>query len=252
MGTFYESETILSSYLLFHYGSAEESLPWPDGPEEALDFPVRCVSACLDFDSLPREAMALDLGCAVGRSSFELARHCSRVTGIDSSARFIEAARQLQERGALSYHCRTEGDLSVPLVAKVPDGIERTRVSFAQGDALTLPLDIGTFDVVLLANLIDRLPRPAALIGRLPSLVRPGGQLIIVSPYTWLEEFTPREHWLGGFQRDGKAVTTLDTLKDLLEPAFSLTARKNLPFLLREHLRKFQWSVAEATVWMKR
>lgn len=29
-------------------------------------------------------------------------------------------------------------------------------------------------------------------------LVRPGGVFVLVSPYSWLEEYTPREEWLGG------------------------------------------------------
>jgi hypothetical protein len=27
---------------------------------------------------------------------------------------------------------------------------------------------------------------------------------------------------------------------------------KDLPFLIREHARKFQWSVAEATIWRRK
>ena len=34
--------------------------------------------------------------------------------------------------------------------------------------------------------------------------------------------------------------------------AFDLIAVKDLPFLIREHARKFQWSVAEATIWRRR
>ena len=81
----------------------------------------------------------------------------------------------------------------------------------------------------------------------MPELVKPGGQLIITSPYTWLEEFTPREHWLGG--RDG---STLEGLEAALTKDFQLTATRDLPFLIREHARKFQWSVAQASIWIRR
>jgi hypothetical protein len=80
-------------------------------------------------------------------------------------------------------------------------------------------------------------------------LLGAGGRLVVTSPCTWLAEFTPRENWLGGFERKGKRVRTLDTLKEILSPHFELLSRKDLPFLIREHARKFQWSVAEATVW---
>jgi len=82
--------------------------------------------------------------------------------------------------------------------------------------------------------------------------VRPGGQLILASPYTWLPEFTTQEHWLGGGEQAGKEQTTLEALKIHLNADFALSAVKELPFLIREHARKFQWSMAQATVWRRR
>lgn len=249
---YYESDRILSEYLLFHYGSDSEVLPYSFGPKSALNYPVRCVRECLDTSSLPSPARALDLGCAVGGSSFELARHAGEVIGVDTSVRFIEAANRLSATGKLAFDARTEGDLSNPAVAVIPPEIDRNRVRFQVGDALDLPDDLGSFDVVLMANLIDRVPRPLQLLERLPELLNPGGQLIIASPYTWLEEFTPRDQWLGGFERDGHSVSTFTSLHEHLSPSFDLTIRKDLPFLIREHARKFQWSVAEATVWQRK
>jgi hypothetical protein len=117
---------------------------------------------------------------------------------------------------------------------------------------MNLSSDLGAFDVVLMANLIDRLSEPRRCLVRLPELVRAGGQLIITSPYTWLEEFTPREHWLGGFERHGQRVTTLDGLQAALDGSFELVKTLDLPFLIREHARKFQWSVAQASCWVRR
>jgi putative 4-mercaptohistidine N1-methyltranferase len=248
----YETERLLSEYLLFHYGEDAEVLPWPGGPVDALRYPVRCVSECFDLSRLPPEGRALDLGCAVGRSSFELARHCSQVVGIDFSARFVAAARELRQTGELAYSRRDEGDLSTPLRARVPAEIERSRVHFEPGDAMDLRGDIGVFDVVLLANLIDRLRDPFRCLASLASLVKPGGQLVIASPYTWLEDFTPRENWLGGFLRDGEPLTTREALQESLSLDFDLSAARDLPFLIREHARKFQWSVAETTTWRRR
>jgi hypothetical protein len=74
---------------------------------------------------------------------------------------------------------------------------------------------------------------------------------VITSPYTWLEEFTPRGNWLGGLECDGRRVTTRDGLQAALAADFELVAVKDLPFLIREHARKFQWSVAEATIWRR-
>jgi putative 4-mercaptohistidine N1-methyltranferase len=248
----YESDKLLAEYLLFHYGTAEETLPYSFGPHSALHYAVRCVSECLDVSRLRSDSRALDLGCAVGRSSFELARHCPEVLGIDFSRNFITAASELQQRGELSYRRLDEGDLSTRLIARVPAGIDRSRLKFEVGDAMDLRDHLGAFDVVLMANLIDRLRVPQRCLERLPGLVNPGGQLIVTSPYTWLENFTPREHWLGGFERDGRAISTLEGLRAALAKDFQLKETRDLPFLIREHARKFQWSVAQASIWIRR
>ena len=249
---FYETDKLLAEYLLFHYGTPEEVLPWAGGPREALGYPVRCVSECVDAARLPEKARALDLGCAVGRSAFELARHCGEVIGVDFSRRFIAAAETLRRDGTLEYLRADEGALTTPCCAMVPPEIERGRVRFETGDAMELRADLGAFDVVLMANLIDRLREPQRCLARLGALVKAGGQLIIMSPYTWLEEFTPRANWLGGLERDGRRVTTRDGLEAALAQDFQLIATRDLPFLIREHARKFQWSVAEATIWHRR
>ena len=249
---FYETERALAEYLLFHYGSAEQILPWAFGPATALNYPARCVSECLEPARLPAHARALDLGCAVGRSTFELARHCSEVIGIDSSHRFIEVARHLQQQGSMPYAYVEEGHLTTPTTAVVPAAIDRRRVTFEPGDAQALRPDLGSFDAVLLANLVDRLPDPRRCLGLLPSLVRPRGQVILTTPCTWLEDYTARAHWLGGIEQDGHPVRTLETLQAVLDPHFTLARTLDLPFLIREHARKFQWSVAQATVWIRR
>ena len=233
----YESDKLLAEYLLFHYGSAGEIFPYQFGPREALEYPARCVSECVTASG-----RALDLGCAVGRSAFELARTCEQVIGIDFSRRFIDAANALKT-GGLAYERMDEGDRTTPLIARVPARIDRTRVAFETGDAMDLRTDLGAFDVVLMANLIDRLREPRRCLARLPALVKSGGQLVITSPYTWLEDFTPRANWLS---------PALDGLRAALAPHFDLVSTRDMPFLIREHARKFQWSVAQATTWIRR
>jgi putative 4-mercaptohistidine N1-methyltranferase len=249
---YYESDRGLGEYLLFHYGQPRDVLPWPDGPVAALDYPVRCVTGCLDVGRLPKRARGLDLGCAVGRSTFELARYCADVVGVDYSHRFIETANRLRAAGALEYRFTEEGHLTTNATATVPPDIARERVTFEQGDAQALRADLGPFDVVLMANLVDRLHDPKQCLAQLPRLVRPGGQVILSTPCTWLEDYTPPSNWLGGFTREGKPVRTLDSLEALLKPHFDLLHLRDLPFLIREHARKFQWSVAQASTWIRR
>jgi len=55
-----------------------------------------------------------------------------------------------------------------------------------------LRADLGEFDCVFAGNLVCRLPDPLAFLCRLEGLVKPGGVVVLTSPYTFLEEFTPK------------------------------------------------------------
>lgn len=248
----YESEKLLGEYLLFHYATADEILPYPFGPRDALHFPTRCASECVDRGRLAPNARALDLGCAVGRSTFELARYCASVTGVDFSRRFIEAATHLRESGRLQYQRIDEGELTTPLTALVPPDIDRARVRFEVGDASDVDAELGAFDIVLLANVIDRLREPQRCLRRLAALVKPGGRLMITSPYSWSDDFTVRENWIGGYAAEAGPIHTLQGLTTILSDNFELLTTKDMPFLIREHARKFQWSVAQASIWLRR
>jgi putative 4-mercaptohistidine N1-methyltranferase len=244
----YETDKFVSDYLLFHYGSEEEILGRVPGPREGLNFPRRSVGDLIG--PMGRESRALDVGCAVGRASFELARYANSVIGIDYSSRFIAAAQELKNQGYIDSSYPVEGLLTAPFRAEVPGGIQRDRVSFETGDAMDLRPDLGEFDAVLAANLICRLTDPRKFLDRLPSLVKPGGQLLLTTPFTWLEEFTPRENWLGG--RGPDDARSWDTLRAVLEPHFEFQISKELPFLIREHARKFQYGVALGSRWRRR
>jgi putative 4-mercaptohistidine N1-methyltranferase len=244
----YESPKLLAEYLLLHYGSAADVLGEMPGPAEAVGFPTRLVRELLDTTSLPASARALDLGCAVGGSSFELARTCREVLGIDYSHAFIRSANILRETGRHDFEKTVEGEFTEPAVAEVPLEIDRVRVAFEQGDAMSLRPGLENFDLVLAANLLCRLPEPRRLLERLPALVRSGGQLLLTTPFTWLEEFTPRANWLGGTPETGRSF---DALHRALEPDFALEHHVELPFLIREHARKFQYGVALGTRWRR-
>lgn len=243
MSAIYESDKLLAEYLLFHYGEPEEILPRlinaPAGMRDALGFPQRTVAGFSEGEV----SRGLDLGCAVGRSTFEMARSCAEVTGIDFSHAFIRAAEALRRGETLAYNRLDEASLVTPLEARAPEGIDAGRIRFMQGDAMNLPADLGSFDRVHAANLLCRLPEPARLLDRLPSLVTAGGELVLATPCTWLEEFTPRGNW----PTDG----TLYWLKAKLSQDFSLERTSEEPFLIRETARKFQWTISLLSVWRR-
>lgn len=233
----------MAEYLSFHYEEPSDLLPrGVHFPLSVNNFPAACARLLLSKAG-GKPKRALDLGCAVGRATFELARRVPEVVGIDYSQSFIRAARKIQQSGKHPYRLFLEGQIRQPRVAKAPSKIDRQGVRFATGDALRLPPQLGTFDLVLAANLIDRLNQPARFLSQvLPKLVRPGGVVLLTSPYTWSTDFTPRHRWL----RD-----SFSHVRNLLRHRFRLLHRQDLPFLLREHRRKFQYTFADATLWQR-
>lgn len=247
---FYESDEVLAQHLSLHYTAESEAIQIGKLFELARDFPSRCVTELIA--PFPHKTgRALDLGCSVGRASFELSREMDEVIGVDYSSSFIAAATRLQRGEAVDYALPIQGDLKQHFVATLPNGAVPGRVRFEQGDALNLRADLGTFDVILAANLLCRLREPKKLLARFASLVRPGGLLAITTPSTWHHIFTPRENWLGGFDGANGPFCTLDGLRAALNPSFELLTRIDLPLIIREHARKYELIIAEGTTWRR-
>lgn len=204
----YESDALTAQYCDAHYGP---------GHFGVANFPAACARAALELMRGRTMGHALDLGCALGRSSFELARGgFKRVTGLDFSTRFFRLAARMQDEGTLRYTLPEEGDIvSFHEITLAELGLEaiRERVQFYQGDACNLPDKFSGYDLVLAANLIDRLYSPRRFLSTIHERMNPGGLLLLTSPYTWLEEYTKKEEWLGGYRAGGEPVWSLDGLK---------------------------------------
>ncbi|MEQ9823762.1 MAG: putative 4-mercaptohistidine N1-methyltransferase [Puniceicoccaceae bacterium] len=254
MSEFYEDADVLSEYLLFHYGDPETILPWSFGPSQSVDFPRRIAHQFQHlYPEIPASSSqptrALDLGCAVGRSTFELTRWFDEVVGIDYSQAFIHAASRLKQEGSLQYRFRIQGSRFEPAQCTVPEGCDAAKTRFIRGDAMNLAtFSLGEFDLILASNLICRLPDPSRFLQGLASSLRPGGMLILSTPYTYLESFTPPSLWLGG-REDGPSAE--EAVTDVLSLHFTQLEAFDLPMLIREHARKFQWTVCHASAWKK-
>lgn len=241
---YYETDKQLSEYAEFHYGDEYFGVP---------NFPKALANIALAASAGRPRRKALDLGCATGRATFELAREFDEVTGIDFSARFIGLGVQLAEHGVTRYTLPDEGELVSYKTRNLNElGLDATRskVSFSQGDACNLKAQFTGYDLILAANLIDRLYDPALFLRSVHERLQLGGILMLTSPYTWLAEHTPREAWVGGFKKDGESYTTLDGLQALLGQHFRLMQpAQDVPFVIRETRRKHQHTVAEVTLW---
>lgn len=211
---------VQSTYAWDGYGDLDpEEQAQPGGPVPGAA--RRCLSALLGL-SAPRAGMArlLDLGCAAGRTSFDLAaaHPGALVLGADLHLGVLRLAQQAAS-GRLGYPRRRIGlvydrrafDVALP-------GAER--VDFWACDATALPFRAGQADLCLGLNLLDCVPDPRALLESLARVTRPGGHVLLSTPYDWSTRATPVGHWLGGHsQRAAHRGAGEPFLQALLEGA---------------------------------
>lgn len=242
----YETDNSVAQYCDAHYGPEKFGVP---------NFPARLVEICVQILADRPKNRALDLGCAVGRSSFELARHFNFVSGIDFSARFIRIAHQLQEKGVIHYQLPEEGEIVSFHEKHLSDfalAKNSARIEFFQGDAHNLKPQFTGYDLVLAANLLDRLYDPRRFLSGIHERLNQGGLLVLASPYTWQEEFTKKENWVGGIRLAGEPFTTLEGLREQLGNHFRMIEEpRDVEFVIRETARKYQHTISQLTVWEK-
>jgi putative 4-mercaptohistidine N1-methyltranferase len=230
----------------------------------ALDYPKQlallcerhCTALC-DFTGEYGEATALDIGCGLGATTFELSRAFQHVIGVDSTKSYISAARLLKQRGYMRYTSTVEGELTKEYSSVVDEDIETDRVNFALiEDLSSIPRELaGPHDAVLASNVLCRVQDPMKFITQLEKVVRPGGVLVLSSLFDWQESCTARNHWLGGYkERDGEGVYSVDRLKAAMkELHFELIVEEDVPLLLSKvHDRRYEVGVGHVSVWRKK
>ena len=290
----YETDDSLHMYLGLHYPKSgiedgiEPILSHERVPNQCLRFPQRVAELLVKLikDHDGNFHKGLDIGCAVGGSSFELAKHFDNVSAFDYSAKFIHAANQMKQQGRENRNNEDEMvekekkiKFRIPIEAEVykeveaihDDGVDSevcSKVNFFVGNACNMKnmqssriLDL-SYDGVIMANLLCRLTDPVTCLNDLSSIVKPGGIVVIVTPYSWLSEYTPKNKWLGGYysssnkkrDKDGntKAIYSKDVLKQIMETnGFIKIHEEQMPLMIREHRRKYQYIISEATGWQR-
>ena len=243
----FEDNPAVARQLELHYGDFNGS----ENPIGGDAYPVRCVKTCLEFVEKPQDIKVLDLGCSVGRSAFEWARHVKRVDAIDFTARLIQHGFRLQEQGESRYTLRHEGevmDFKDIDIREHPYFAVKDKINFSQGDACNLkPLFTG-YDLILANNILEQVYDPELMLSKLPERMNPGALLVLGSCYDWGDE-KANSQWLGGVKINGENFTSLDGLKQLLSDRFELVDTREIPFAVRHSARKVELNTSQLTVW---
>ena len=136
----------------------------PDGQGLTIDqlapldqFHIRGILATAELASaawVEPSTHVLDIGCGIGGPARSLAANFGcNVTAVDLSPSFIDAANYLTSRCGLS-----------------------SRITFQVGDALHLPFEDATFDVLFLQHVAMNIQDRRALYSEAARVLRPGGR----------------------------------------------------------------------------
>jgi len=262
----YETDELLDMYLGLHFPTSgrkegiESILPHSAAPVHGLRFPQRVAQLLCSLKPKHTNSRALDIGCGVGGMSFELTRTFDHVEAFDFSESFIKAAKRMKNKESIKFRIPIEADIHHEAEAVHEDGITEemlAKVNFFTGDACELKNyvnHIGSFDAVVMSNLLCRLPDPVACLDAMPLVINKGGVVVLVTPFSWLEQFTPRGKWLGGYDDpvSGEPCHSKDKLREIMEAnGFEKIHEEEMPVIIREHQRKYQYIISQATGWRK-
>jgi uncharacterized protein YbaR (Trm112 family) len=183
----YETLPVLSSYLWSHYGDLLQDEQASDAYRAWADLMQTHAGACLDT------------GSAVGRFSFEMARKCDFVVGIDNSVSFIRASRELMDRRGANIKLPEEGLLTRQETLTFPEDWKTQNTEFIVGDAQALPFRSGLFSSVSSLNIVDKVPKPLTHLAEINRVAGAHGvQFLFSDPFSWSTEVADPKCWLGG------------------------------------------------------
>jgi SAM-dependent methyltransferase len=203
---------------------------------------------CADHLTEPPQKIC-DIGGSTGRLIYELnLRLASQPNAqplefllVEQSATFCHWARRLLRRDAESDWGVLRGDSErewwIPL-PRYPEQAHFERVDAADvrhrlsvlkdvticcADGEHTPRPDAYFDLVIALNVIDRHPEPKSFVRKIARLVRPGGLIVLASPFDFNVRFTPSKNcWV-------------HDLQDLLPAEWSDVLRGEIVYSHRHH-----------------
>jgi SAM-dependent methyltransferase len=112
----------------------------------------------------------LDLGCGAGRHAFEAYRRGARVIAADLDL------KELAPVSDMFAAMRAEGETRPPAQAAA-----------VTADATRLPFPAGSFDGIIVAEILEHIPNDTAALKEIARVLRPGGTVAVTVP-AWLPE----------------------------------------------------------------
>ena len=138
---------------------------------------------------LPGAGNVVELGCSVGRliGTIAEAHPATNCWAIDYSYQLLKRTKEYWIDGrTIHLDASIKGARKILLQGKV---LKNLRLGLAKAEAL--PFDSESQDIVLSSFLFDRLNDPGMGLEEMARILRPGGQMIMISPLN----YTKSKHW---------------------------------------------------------
>lgn len=230
----------LSSYAWCHYGDLD-----PRNTDTDAGTTAAVLRSFADDDFELPDGPVIDLGCSVGRTTFELAQQTQRMTlGVDLNPAMLRIASRVLRTGQVRFPRRRVG-LVYEQREFVTEFAESEKVDFWACDVTALPFVDQQFSRCLCLNTLDSVSSPVALLQSLARIISAEGIAQLACPYDWSSAVTPVEAWLGGHSQraDHQGLShnilrqLLDQSADLAEKLKIVSERDNIPWTVRLHDR---------------
>lgn len=226
----YNSFSMLSSYLWSHYS---EFFSGPD----ATDAYRRWAAGFT-----PQDGWALDIGCSVGRLTFEMTKTHDRAVGVDTSISFVRAARALASQRRLEFDMIMEGQIMEARSCGLDPEFEFGNAEFIVADAMALPFRSHVFATTSSINILEKVPDPAQHLAEANRITnRESGRFLFSDPFSWDEAVSPPELWLGGRNEGPFRGFGMDNICRLIEdpdgvfsPGFTIREKGEVLWKIRK------------------
>ena len=195
-----------SSYCMDHY-CEETARSDAEGVNLSQSSVLHCLDAALVH--IPDNPLPIiDLGCAVGGTTFHLAQKRNRLTlGVDMNWPLLSIGSRILDDGVISFPKRIIGDRyqRISLYASFA-GAELC--DFWVADATCLPFQDNCFGLAIGFNLLDCVYSAESLLQEILRIVAVEGGASLASPLDWGSHATPKKNWICDISDLDKVITS--------------------------------------------
>jgi len=228
-----------STYGLDHYGS---------GPDDGQA--RRLLATMVEMAGGVIEGPALEIGCAAGGVTLELSRlTAGPAAGVDLFFPLVRLFQRMLGSGRASIPRRRSGTVYDETEIVLSES-QRTCAAHVDGwcaDGAMLPFADASLGVVVAINVLDVTASPLELLREMRRVLRPGGIMMVCTPYDWNAGATRMEAWLGGHSKRAhgagepsrvlEMLLTPDTIPASLAATRIIAAREGVAWNVRVHDR---------------